>query len=317
MPEGLLHVLQLGDAIAINLALALVLGGWVSGHWLPPNPSGWGQDGARTACRLRRVGFAVGVVALLALWWLQAVSMSEAAALALPTAAWRLLVDTHFGQAWWVGAVAWLLAAAGAWPLQIIGTPFPQAGRRVLTAMALAAFVWSRSVVSHAGAQGDWSVDVAVDGLHLLLVSVWVGIVLVAAATKLPAAPAGQSDGTAAAHWVACLSATATLALAGIVLTGAFKTWVSVPELAALGSTDYGQRLWIKLGLVSVAVALGGYNRFKVMPPLRLEMASPASPAARPWLRHWTLALRLEAAVLLAVLVVAAALSSTEPPGVA
>ena len=105
MPEGALRYWLYGDTVAINLALAMVLGGLASDIWLVRNGSGWGHEMARTACRFRRGGFSLGVVALLAMWWLQAASMSEAADVPVGTAAWAMLKDTHFGHAWIAGLV--------------------------------------------------------------------------------------------------------------------------------------------------------------------------------------------------------------------
>lgn len=313
MPEGLPRYLLYGDTVAVNLALAMVLGGLASDIWLARNGSGWGHGMARKACRFRRGGFSLGVVALLAMWWLQAASMSDATEFAVGTAAWTLLKDTHFGHAWMTGLVGWLLAAAAVWSIDGDGA---QTRRRFLAAAGLTAFVWSRSVVSHAGSQGDWSRYVAVDWLHLVLVSVWVGIVLVAAATKLPALLSPRADGLAAARWVAYLSSTATVALVGIVLTGAFKTWTSVPSIGALWPSDYGLLLAVKVGLVLVAVALGGYNRFVVLPPLFRDLQSAQSQAGGHWRRHLVRAFKFEAFVLVFVLLAAAALSSTEPPSI-
>lgn len=253
---------------------------------------------------------------MLALWWLQAASMSEAADLAVGAAAWTLLKDTYLGHAWVAGFVGWSLAAWAAWFADRNGAQIPRPLRRPLAAAGLAAFVWSRSVVSHAGSQGDWSGHVAADWLHLALVGLWLGIVLVAAATKLPAVEAPKDHGMAAARWVACLSATATVALVGIVLTGAFKTWSSVPSIGALWPSDYGLLLLVKVGLVLVAVALGAYNRFWVLPSLFLDLGSAGGHESRNWRRHLVLAFKLEAIVLVLVLIAAAALSGTEPPSI-
>jgi putative copper resistance protein D len=312
MPEGPLRYLLYGDTVAVNLALALVLGGLASEGWSSRTSSGWGQDMARKACRVRRLGFSLGVVALLAMGWLQAASMRDATDVAVGTAAWTLLKDTHFGRVWMAGLVGWCLATAAAWSVDADGA---QTRHRLLAAAGLSAFVWSRSVVSHAGSQGDWSQYVAIDWLHLVLVSLWVGIVLVAAAAKLPAVLSHSVDRLAAAQWVAYLSSTATVALVGIVLTGAFKAWHSLPSIGALWTSDYGLLLLVKVGLVVPAAALGGYNRFVVLPLLFHELASAESSAAGRWRRHLVLAFRFEASFLVLVLIAAAALSSTEPPG--
>ena len=313
MPEGTLRYLLYGDAVAVNLALALVLGGLASDFWLSPGASGWALNMARRARQVRRAGFSLGLVALLAMWWLQAASMSEVADVAVGAAAWTLLKDTHFGHAWIAGLVGWSLATAATWS---VARGSARYGHLLVTAAGLTAFVWSRSVVSHAGSQGDWSRYVAVDWLHLVLVSLWVGIVLVAAATRLPALASPKADGRAAARWVACLSSTATVALVGIFLTGAFKTWASVPSIAVLWPSDYGLLLLVKVGLVLAAAALGGFNRFVVLPPLFRELESEESHAAARWRRHLVHAFRFEAFVLVLVLIAAAVLSSTEPPSI-
>ena len=314
MPEGSLRYLLYGDTVAVNLALAIVLGGLASDNWLSPNSSGWGHGMARKACRARRAGFTVGVVALLAMWWLQAASISEGTDVAVGTAALSLLEATHFGQAWVAGLFGWSLAAAAAWSPVTDGA---KTRRYLLAGAGLTAFAWSRSVVSHAGSRGDWSLYIAVDWIHLLLVSLWVGIVLVAAAIELPGALSLRADAMAAARWVANLSSTATVALVGIVVTGAFKAWTSVPSIGTLWTSDYGLLLSVKVGLVLVAAALGGYNRFVVLPPLFRELEFAESHAAGNWRRHLVRAFKFEAFFLVLVLIAAAVLSSTEPPNMA
>jgi putative copper resistance protein D len=312
MPEGLLNYLLYSDTVALNLALALVLGGLASDIWLSPNVSAWGQNMALKASGIRRVGLYLGLVALLSMGWLQAVSMSDGVDVALGSAAWTLLKDTHLGHAWVVGLVGWTFAGAAVWNADSIGTKLRH---WLLAAAGLSLFVWSRSIVSHASSQGDWSRYIAVDWVHLVLVSLWVGIVLVAATIKLPAQSAPRADGLAAVRWVDRLSTTATVALVVIVLTGAYKIWTNIPSIGVLWPSDYGLLLAIKVGLVSVAVALGGYNRFRVLPPLMLCLKTPGIPTGGHWRVHLVRALRLETVVLILVLIAAAVLSSMEPPG--
>lgn len=59
MPEGPLRYLLYSDTVAVNLALAMVLGGLASEFWLSRTSSGWGHDMARKACRVRRAGFSL------------------------------------------------------------------------------------------------------------------------------------------------------------------------------------------------------------------------------------------------------------------
>jgi putative copper resistance protein D len=313
MPEGFLGYLFYSDTVAVNLALSLMLGSLASDIWLAPNASGWGHNMALKARRMRRAGFLLGLMALLAMGWLQALSMSDDADLSLGTAAWTLLKSTHLGYAWIAGLVGWTFAAAAVWRADGTGT---QLRHWMLAAAGLSVFVWSRSIVSHAGSQGDWSRYIAVDWVHLVLVSLWVGIVLVAAAISLPDTVAPKADALAAVRWVDCLSTTATVALVGIGLTGVYKTWTTVPSLGALWPSDYGLLLAVKVGMVAVAAALGGYNRFMVLPPLLRELQSANTTVVGHWRAHLVRAVRLESVFLVLVLITAAVLSSTEPPGV-
>lgn len=313
MPEGLLRYLLYADTVAVNLALALVVGGLASDSWLSPNSSGWGRDMRTKACTARRGGLVLGFIGLLAMLLLQAQAMTDGTDATIGNATQSLLTSTHYGRAWTVGLVGWSMAAAIAWRT---ARDSARSGSMLLTAAGLTAFGWSRSVVSHAGSQGDFSAYVAIDWLHLALVSLWVGMVLVAATVRLSSIYSSSADGLAAARWTRSLSSTATVALVGIFLTGAFKTWTSVPSLATLWPSDYGVLLATKVALVAVAAGLGGFNRFFVLPPLLRDLESTGSHAVGHSRDHLTRALRLEAIFLVLVLLAAAVLSSTEPPDV-
>ena len=102
----------------------------------------------------------------------------------------------------------------------------------------------------------------------------------------LPAA-CGDPDRTDGARWVEALSSTATLALAGVVLTGALNVWRGAGgSVGQLAGTPYGTVLWVKLGLVGVAATLGGANRFFVMPRLLGALRGPPF-AVEPPLRRF------------------------------
>lgn len=75
----------------------------------------------------------------------------------------------------------------------------------------------------------------------------------------------------------------------------------------------YSSVLLSKLSLVAIAAVLGGFNRFFVMPSLLAGWRAP-HVGAEQRLRRFRLVLRIEAIVLLAVLVAAAILSATPPP---
>ena len=106
----------------------------------------------------------------------------------------------------------------------------------------------------------------------------------------------------------------AVTALAGIFITGLYASWRNLGGFGHLLGNPYGNTLVAKLLLVGAAAMLGGFNRFFVMPPwLARESAGQAAPARLP--ARFRQILWIEGLVLLAVLVLAAWLASTPPPG--
>jgi putative copper resistance protein D len=306
----------------LHLAVAVLTGASAARLWLGRDGSAWARVCRR---RLRGAALAGAIVALLAdtvQLWLASAAMAEVPVSRAAGATWTMLNSTHLGFAWSIG-MAGLLAAA-------VGTCMRTAGARgpaSLTLASLAVFWYTRSMVSHAAGDGDFSVRLLADWLHLGLVSLWVGEVLLAAALMLrpggDMAPAGRR---ARAAYVASLSSSATIALGGIFVTGAYAGWRSLGGFAGLAdniadelaNTRYGNLLAAKLLLVAVAAMLGGFNRWCVMRPwLALEAGNgagdgevPASLAARFRQVLW-----VEALVLLAAVVLAAWLASTPAPG--
>ncbi len=89
-----------------------------------------------------------------------------------------------------------------------------------------------------------------------------------------------------------------------LVVAGAYLSFLRLPELADLWTTSYGQVLLVKLGLVALALTWGAVHHFVVEP--RLDRPGVVSRLPR--------SLAGEAAVGMAVLLVAAILVNTAPP---
>jgi copper resistance protein D len=313
MPEGLLGNLTVAATVAVNLGLALSMGAIASRLWLRGRDSAWRTGMLAQARDARRVGFVLTLAGLAASAWFEAAAMAETPLLQAGPALTNLLLRTHFGHAWIAGFAAW--SAASLLPMSRDDGELRPAGL-VAALAALAVFIATRSLASHAADRGDLTLDVAVDGLHLALAGTWVGIVLAGARLRVPredAPPAARADATA---WVQHLSSSATAALAGIVATGLFKAWRAMgaaPSLQAFVDSSYGRTLGAKLILVAVAVALGGLNRFLVLPRLFRQLDGARTGAS--WRAPLVAILRLEAATLALVLVAAALLAGAEPPG--
>ena len=294
----------------LNLAVAVLTGATVARSWLGRDASSWAGTRRRPVREAAIAGAVVALVANLVLLWLVSAAMAEVPVPEAAGATWSMLTSTHLGLAWSIGMAGLGFAAAGTFAQDDRGN-----GPALPTLAALAAFWYTRSMVSHAASDGDFSVRLLADWVHLGLVSLWVGEVILSGGIVLrPSGDLSPADRRTRAAYVASLSTSATFALAGIAVTGLYAAWRSLGGFDALVGNPYGNTLVAKLLLVGVAALLGGFNRFFVMPPwLARESSGDAAPAAFP--RRFKRVLWIEALVLLAVVVLAAWLASTSPPG--
>ena len=299
--------LQQLATVALNLSVALAVGSGLSSAWLRRASSSWAGDMRRWLRGAALAAFALALPADIAVLWLQGAAMAEVPLAQAAPATQALLAGTHYGAAWIAGFIALLLAAAVA----VTARPAHW------TLAALAVFLYTRSIGGHAGADGDLSLQVAADWLHLVLISVWLGEVLVAALGTMRRPAADYAGRIEQASYVQALSHSATAALGGIVLTGMYAAWRALGSLdnpTYLFGTPYGATLAIKLALVAAAALLGGANRFVVMPGLLAGLRGRGD-GAEPARRRFARVLQIEALVLVAVLIAAAVLSSTGQPG--
>lgn len=270
-PAGLL---QLAAALLLNAGFAWLTGSLLARRWLADAPHP----------RLDRsdIGAALAMLAgSVAALWAATAMMGDVGLGAALTLLPAMALQTAYGQ-------AGLAGMAGAAVLLVM----PQRVWRVRIAL-LALFALARASVSHAGEHGLASIAVGVEWLHLVLIGVWLGSVAVAAWIVRPSHPA----------YLAALSMAATVALAGIVITGVFNVWQRIGAPEQLLSNPYGLALTAKLVLIGAAVLLGAWNRFVGFPG-----------AAHDQGRRALTVLRVESLVLLAALAAAAVLTAQAPP---
>jgi putative copper resistance protein D len=102
------------------------------------------------------------------------------------------------------------------------------------------------------------------------------------------------------------MSAAAVLAVLAVFVTGLFNAWNRVGTVDNLfDNSIYTTALLIKVGLVGVALILGGYNKF-----IGLALARGSVHG----LERVKLVLQVESIVLVIVLFAAAVLTSQQPP---
>ncbi|TFW13346.1 copper resistance protein CopD [Massilia arenosa] len=284
---------QLAATFVLNLAFAILAGASVVAWWLRSHD--WAGRPALPVPALVAAVAAVALTADGAGFWLAAARMAEVPLGEAWPAVRSMAADTHFGRVWvlGMGALAVVLASAS----------LPVRAGGGLRLAALLVFAVSRSLGGHAAAEGDLSLALGVDVLHFILIGLWLGEV--AMALLLLRGPAQRE----AMAFVEHVSSTATSVLVGIFATGALNTWRMVAPLAGTLGSPYVTVLLLKVGLVLLAAALGGINRFVVMP----QMRTPAIAFGVSRGRFRTV-LGIESVVLAAALAAAAVLSSTQPP---
>lgn len=297
--------------VVLNLSLAVLVGASAAMLWLRTRASSWAHGMLPRLRAALLAGAGTATAAYVGILWMEAASMAELPLLDALPAVRSVIGATHYGLAWMIGAAALLGAGAvSAAPLRL------QTGLAAgaIRALAIGVLLYSRSMVSHAGAAGDFTWAIAVDWVHLVLVSLWAGEVFVAGLITLQR-PAGSAPGNRAdcAAYVAALSRSATFALAGIFVTGALGAWRVLDRPEDLVGNPYGITLIVKLVLVLCAAALGGYNRFVGLPLLLRSLKQPG-PGSLDAAGRFARVLQMETLVLAAAIVAAVFLTSTQPP---
>jgi copper transport protein len=128
----------------------------------------------------------------------------------------------------------------------------------------------SPGLSGHAGTTSPVALNVSADVLHLIAVSAWIGGLVVLLVAAFPAAR--MAGATAMAPVVARFSKMAMIAVAVILVTGTYASWVQVQALRALTGATYGVVLLSKIAVFIPIVLLGAFNQ-RVMKP-RIERAA-------------------------------------------
>src|SRR5262249_6847575 len=153
-----------------------------------------------------------------------------------------ILLRTHYGWVWCVRGAAlvllWVGWGVGNWHLPSRMVPAAMLGVAALLAL-------TRSASGHAADWGDLSLPELMDGLHLLAASLWGGGLLVLATTVLPVVyrNTGHVRRTLLADIARRFAVLASLALAGVLVTGLYNAWQRVGTVQALVTTAYGRIL--------------------------------------------------------------------------
>jgi copper resistance protein D len=238
--------------------------------------------------------------------WLQAAVMSGAPLLAAWSAIWPVLAQSHFGLAWQVGFVGAALAAVcSRW-----------SGRTAWSATVAGALIYAagKAAASHAADEGDFTLPEFVHLMHLCATAVWAGAVIVGAAMLYRRRHDISPEQLAArATFCTYLSYMASISLLVVIGTGIFNATMDTMHLTTPWlDTQYGRVLMLKLAFVALAIVLGGFNRMTYLSRLQADAENDASASAHAK-RGFDRLVSLEAAIMIATLIIAALLGHTSP----
>jgi putative copper resistance protein D len=292
-------LLQAGSGFVVNLAFAILLGALCTRFLLrdaAPDAEGVALPAIGGIERWAAAAGAIGSAGVL---WAAAAVMGDVdlrAAFAMlgPT------LGTAYGKAGLLGMAA--LAAAAL----VVQLPGRQRGRNTLLLALLMTLSLARVSVSHAAEQGLLSTGALVEWIHLVLVALWLGLVAMAGLLVLPRVRSGWPGMGQLRIYLERVSNWATVALAGILASGIYNAWHRLGSVEHLFGNLYGNALLVKVALVALAVALGGYNKLFGFPAVAASLVKRALVV---------MVLRIELVILLGALAAAAILTSSQPPG--
>lgn len=168
---------------------------------------------------------------------------------------------------------SWKAAVAGS-VLLLVSAALLRTGVRwaIVPAGVLgAALAFFPAFTGHANGAGDYRpIALAFDGLHVWGAGAWIGclgVVLAIEASQRRRDP----NGTALPALVPAFSPVAIAGVGVLIVTGAFATWLHIPDRSTLTGSAYGGTLLVKIALVLVALTLGAQNARVLTPKLHTE----------------------------------------------
>ncbi len=224
------------------------------------------------------------------------------------------VLGTRFGRAWGIAAGAWLvvLAVLATRPLRDRGgspstssptapltppgdgggvatveapsTPAPAPAVATLStvkvaalAVPLFALALLPSLGGHTSVQQPVAILMPANVIHVVAMAAWLGgiAVLVFALRAATAGVAPEQRTPLLGTVVGRFSTLAGPALAALILTGVVQSLIEVGSWGALLDTPFGRSVLIKIAVAIVIVALGAYNRQKLVPALKRLTGSP------------------------------------------
>jgi copper transport protein len=200
-------------------------------------------------------------------------------------------------------------SAAGAAPSAAPSSRWGAVPPVAVTAGALGLVV-SYAFDGHTVSRGNRLAQSIADAVHVGAAAIWAGGVFTLTALawrRWRTSPVHRLDGPDFLTIAVRFSVVAAWALLALAAAGVTMTLLIIDRPGELTSTSWGRTLLFKVAAVALAAAIGGYNRFRILPALT---AAPRDPAVRDRVRNMLAAETafLVVAVALAGLLVGAAI---------
>lgn len=164
--------------------------------------------------------------------------------------------DTRWGHGWSFGAAGAVLAIVGLF-----------AARRSMSGWVAAAVgavlvCLGEALTGHAAASSRSALAIAADVTHVLGAGGWIGGLAALLLSVFPAIGAQEQaqESRVGSRVVRAYHATAVESVAIVAISALVAAWLRLPAVNALWSTTYGRILLIKVCVVLVVLAFGGYH---------------------------------------------------------
>lgn len=164
--------------------------------------------------------------------------------------------DTRWGHGWSFGAAGAVLAIVGLF-----------AARRSMSGWVAAAvgavlICLGEALTGHAAASSRSALAIAADVTHVLGAGGWIGGLAALLLSVFPAIGALEQvqESRVGSRVVRAYHATAVESVAIVAISALLAAWLRLPAVNALWSTTYGRILLIKVCVVLVVLAFGGYH---------------------------------------------------------
>jgi putative copper export protein/mono/diheme cytochrome c family protein len=307
----------------IHLASSALLFGSLAFYLLVSHPAlriAGGENSSEFAAFSRRqlrlarwTLLAVFVSGLLA-FWLQIVSVSGVSLIKAlnPIVMAEVLLGTRYGLVWLVRMILVLLLAATFSRRDEIQS----ANLRRVGLLLAAALVTAPVFSGHAAAgEGVWLfAQLAMDGLHLLAASLWLGGLAVFALFLVWLGAVNHAWREAAFRATTRrFSLLGFASVAVLIATGAFNAWTLVGAVPPLVGTTYGRLLLAKLAVLLPLIVIAAINLLKLKPRILALGMERSAASLRDLLIRLKRNVTREAILGACILLIVGAMSVTPP----